>query len=638
MPLLDANSLEEFISRYQQDGVLWKADRLLSKAQNMILRNDNVKQIANTLSLIPKSELVLRDDYVKKICKAHNLVPKTLETFIAEAVSVKEKKLKAKTKKQKGKKNIIPKLEGDPKVFKFFNEFGKTDKEGYPFLDKIKFDKYKFTQLLKHFGYSRFETPAVGPSGGNEYTFVQLTGNVIRSVTREQIIDFVEDFIKNDFDFDGAKYELTDALSLINAFYDQMRTMASKDLFARLRTDEPILINTDKKDATYLYYQNGFVEVTKQGWTLHNYEEMNGSVWEHQMLDRKFTPISVKDGFKFEDMGVFADFCYRIAKEDDERFKALCSIIGYLMHDFYEYKLKAVMFTDSSISEASEGRTGKTLISKMIGNVRSYCEINGKDFDPTSLAKYQDANLGTQVLHLNDVKHKGRFKFDFEDVFNDITEGYIVKKLYMPTFRQYSKMIISTNKTLNIQGASQRDRILEFEVSQFFGEHNSPGQHYGHWFPERNGKRRDWDEKEFNRFDNFMCFCSQIFHQYGLIEPAAINLGERKLINHTHPDFMEFMDDITTNLKETGLPWDGYTVHNGQTGFINPKCELDEFDFDKKQLYDRIIHEFSDLKKWLTQRTFNSWLKQFGELRMGATPGERKSNGIGYIKFIKKTL
>lgn len=633
MPVLDANSLEEFIARYQQDGVLWKADRLLSKTQNMILRNDNVKQIASTLALIPKSEMVLRDDYVKKICKNHNLVPKTLETFIAGALSNTEKQLKAKSKKQKGKKNVIPKLEGDPKHFKFFNELGKTDKEGNTFLDKIKFDKYKFTQLLKHFGYSRFETNAVGPSAGSEYTFVQLTGNVIKSVTREQIIDFVEDFIKHDYDFDGAKYELTDPLSLINAFYDQMRTMASKDLFARLRTDDPILINTDKKDATYLYYQNGFVEVNKTGWKLHNYEAMNGSVWEHQMLDRKFTPINIKDA-RVEDMGMFADFCFKLAKEDDERFKSLCSIIGYLLHDFYEYKLKAILFTDSAISEASEGRTGKTLISKMIGNVRSYCEINGKDFDATSLAKYQDANLGTQVLHLNDVKHKGRFRFDFEDVFNDITEGYIVKKLYMPTFRQYSKMVISTNKTLNIQGASQRDRIVEFEVSQFFGEHLSPGQQYGHWFPERNSKSCDWDEKEFNKFDNFMCFCSQIFHQFGLIEPEAINLGERKLTNHTHADFMEFMDDIISNLKSEGLPWTGYTITGGQSGFINPTCELHEFKFDKKQLYDRILQEYPDQKKWLKQRTFNGWLKQFGELRMGATPMETKSNSISYIQFV----
>lgn len=631
MPILDVTSINDFITRYQQDGVVWKADKLLAKTENPILRNDRVRELAQTLALIPKTEAVLRDDYVKKICKAHNLVPKTLEMFIAEAQAATEKKIK-RAKKQKGKKNVIPKLDGDPRAFRFFDEITRQDKQGNIFLDRIKFDKYKFTQLLKHFGYSRFQTNAVGPNNSNEYTFVQLRDNVIKSVTREEIIDFVEDFIKHQFDFDAAKVEHTDALSLINAFYDQMRTMASKDLFARLRTEEPILINTDTKDATYLYYQNGFVEVTKDGWKLRSYDEMNGSVWEHQMLDRKFAPVDISGGVEVAEMGMFADFCWKIAGENAERFKALCSIIGYLIHDFYEYKLKAILFTDSTISENSEGRTGKTLISKMIGNVRSYCEINGKDFDATSITKYQDADIGTQVLHLNDVKHRGRYKFDFEDVFNDITEGYIVKKLYMPTFRQYSKMIISTNKTLNIQGASQRDRIVEFEVSTFFGEHLSPGQHYGCWFPERNGKRRDWDEKEFNRFDNFMCFCAQLFHQYGLIEPAAIHLGERKLTDHTHPDFLDFMDDLARSLKETGLPWPGYSE---QAGFINPLCELHEFEFDKKKLYDRVIQEFPDLRKWLTQRTFNSWLKKFGELRYGATPTERKSNGVYYIKFEK---
>jgi hypothetical protein len=646
MPVLETKSIEEFITRYQVDGVLWKADKLLSNIDNAILRNDRTQQVATMLSLIPESMGVMRDDYIDKICRAHGIKPKTLERMITEAALAHRKK-EVREERKSGKKNKIKTIQGDPRKFPFFREVTKQDKDGMQFLDKIKFDKLEFVQLLSHFGFSRYEPRKDGASGSisekDEFTFVQLKGNVISSVTRNQIIDFIEKFIRNEYDFESAKYAFTEASSLINAFYDQMKTIFSKDLFARVRTEEPIIINIDKPGTTYLYYQNGFVEITKDGWTLRSYEEMNGSVWEHQMLDRSFTKIEFADEMNLEqnpkaiieNMGFFADFCFRLANEDWTRFASLCSIIGYLMHDFYEYKLKAILLTDSSISDASEGRTGKTLICKMVGMVRSYCEINGKDFDSTSISKYQEATLGTQVLHLNDVKHKGRFKFDFEDVFNDITEGYVVKKLYMPVFRQYSKMIISSNKTLNIQGASQRDRIIEFEVSPFFGEHLSPLEYYGHWFPA--GKsRKDWDEKEFARFDNFMCYCSQLFHAQGIIPPAVINLGERKLLNHTSPDFLEYMQEITDNLAEIGLPWQGYEDHQAPSITRPTSYNIQDFKFDKRQLYERFVKTYPDFKN-LTQNTFTrKWLQQYSEQRLGIKkPKEFKSNSISYIQFIE---
>ncbi len=620
--MLESKTLEEYIQHHQIDGVLWKANKLLNGLTNPILRDDNVKLIAQTLSLIPDTRRVMRDDYAKKICKAHDLVFKSLEKMIADFMVINTKKENI---KKTVRKNKLQKIDGDPKKFPFLVEFVKEDKNtGARDLTKIKIDKYKFVQLLSTFGFTRYETGMDGQGDG--YSFVRLKDNVITSVLRDQIIDYIETFVKHEYDFDGAGYEFVDAEILINTFYDQIRTIFSKDIFARVKTDEPIIINTDKKDRTFFYYKNGFVEVTKEGYTLKPYEEMDGSVWDHQMVERNFTSTPVNE---LADMGFFADFCFLLSNQDEDRFKALCCIIGYLTHSYYEYKLKAILFTDSTLSEDSEGRTGKTLLVKLIGLMRSYCEINGKDFDSTSITKYQDANIGTQLMHLNDVKHKGKFKFDFEDVFNDITEGYIVKKLYMSTFRQMSKFAISTNKTLNIVGGSQRDRILEFEMSSFFSESYSPEMHYKHWFI------RDWDETEFNRYDNFMCYCSRMFHTHGLIAPKSINLGERKLLNHAGAEFMEFIDEIRTNLKTTGTPWPGY--NGGAMPFITT-VEIQDFAIDKKQFYEKIIHDYSDLKKWLSQNKFTSWLKMYSEQRFGVKkPKEWKSNGISLIQFVNET-
>jgi hypothetical protein len=637
----DCKSLDDYINRYQIDGIDWKAQKLLATLNETdIRRNDNVEIIARTISMIPQD--VRRDAYAKKIAKEYNIVLKTMLKLVENHAAINRKKDES---RKIVRKNKVQKLEGDPATFPFFLEQVTVNKKTNDETFKgIKIDKYKFVQLLGHFGFTRYGT-GDDQSGKDGYTFVRLKDNVINSVTRDEIIDYVENFVKNEYNFDECDH--TDAELLINTFYDQIRTIFSKDLFARVRTDQPIIINRDTKDSTFLYYKNGFVEITKDGWKLRSYDEMEGSVWEHQMLDRNFTLMDVtfyedssgnivgskpdekNKAQSIMEAGYFADYCLKLANDDKTRFQSLCSLIGFLMHDFYEYKLKAVLFTDSSISETSEGRTGKTMLARMVGNVRSYTEINGKQFDANDINKYQAANLGTQVLHLNDVKHNGRNRFDFEDIFNDITEGYIVKKLYMPIFRQLSKMIISSNKTLNIRGASQRDRIMEFEVSPFFGEHRYPDKYYGCWFPEPNGSRKDWNDEEFNRFDNFMCFCAQMFHANGFIEPGTINLGLRKLINHTKPEFVEFMDEIATELKRSGEPWIGYS-----DAFSKTPCMITEFEFDLKKLKDRFLHDNEDYKKWLEQRKFNDWMKLYAEHKFGIKkPMMRKSNGVQMFKF-----
>lgn len=512
---------------------------------------------------------------------------------------------------------------GDPAQWPFFNEIISTTKDNEEIFKSVEIDLQKFITLLKSFGFTRYETGTVSQGKDDAFAFVRLIGNVIHNVTRQQIIDFIENFISKEYDFKRFKH--VDSNVLLNKFYKGMKTLFNKDLFARVRTESPIIINRDTHDKTFFYFRNGFVVVTKEGRTLHSYEEMNGSVWDTQMLDRDFTQHDLDKEEGRYPKGTFADFCWLISGQHEERFKSLCTIIGYLIHDYYEYKLRAILLTDSSMSEASEGRTGKTLFAKILSHIRSYTEVNGKDFDSGNKNKYEDVTLGTQIVHLNDVKTRGKFKFDFEDVFNDVTEGLIVNAKYMTPFRQFAKFLISTNKTLNIIGASQRDRIVEFEMSDFFGENLSPHEHYNQWFG------RDWDASEWSKFDNFMCECAQIFHEFGLLMPPTINLEARKLLNHTAIEFLDFMSDCAEGVKTKGQPFDDYFANP----FAAKPMEFSEFEFDKQKLREKFIQLNTDFKPWLTGKAFHRWLLQYSEFHLKIKkPKEWRSHGIGYIQFI----
>ncbi|WKZ60783.1 MAG: hypothetical protein QY309_04715 [Cyclobacteriaceae bacterium] len=611
-------SLADYIQRHQQDGVLWKADKLLANIENPIIKNDRVEDIARTLAHIPKP--VAREAYAKQIGKQYNISWPTFKKLIDDFIAIHKRSDEIKVRKNK-----VNTLEGDPTRWPFFIEQIALNKDSEEVFKGVEIDLEKFIALLASFGFTRYETGNTPNSKEDSFAFVRLDGNVIRNVSRQQIIDFIENFIRKEYNFEKCHY--VDSSILLNKFYKGMKTLFNKDLFARVRTDQPIIINKDTPANTYFYFRNGFVTVTRSSITMQPYEEMNGSVWDTQMLDRDFKLIDLdapeREAEKYP-KGVFADFCWQISGHNVNRFQSLCSIIGYLLHDFYEYKLKAVLLTDSSLSEASEGRTGKTLFAKCLGYVRSYTEINGKDFDSGNKNKYEDVTLGTQVVHLNDVKTRGRFKFDFEDVFNDVTEGMIVNAKYMTPFRQFAKMIISTNKTLNIIGASQRDRIIEFEMSDFFGEDRSPHQYYGQWFG------RDWDETEWSLFDNFICFCAQLFLKEGLIMPETINLEARKLMNHTATEFIDFMSDCREVIERTGKPFENYRFN----GTMTTTTSFEDFEFDKRQLYEYFLQTNTDFKSWLTSKKFNTWLHQYAELHLKIKhPRDWRSNGAGYIQF-----
>lgn len=192
-------------------------------------------------------------------------------------------------------------------------------------------------------------------------------------------------------------------------------------------------------------------------------------------------------------------------------------------------------------------------------------------------------------------------------------------------------MIISTNKTLHITGGSQRDRIIQFELSDFFNEKHSPAEFYGHWL------MLEWDDSEWHRFDNFMCYCARLFHEKGIIEPSTINLELRVLRDHTCQEFIDFMADIAHNLKEIKLPFRSYTLPENATMFDAPvEYTMSNFEFEKKQLYNRFREDYEDYRNanWFTQHIFTKWLKMYAKYILGVEkPITRRSNGKDMIIF-----
>ena len=294
---------------------------------------------------------------------------------------------------------------------------------------------------------------------------------------------------------------------------------------------------------------------------------------------------------------------------NEERFNALCSIVGYNLHIFFETKLKATVLTDSSLSEEAEGRTGKTLFAKGFGFIRTYVEISGKNFDPADKYRYSKCSLDSQILHNNDV----RKNFDFEILYNDITEGIEVDKKNQQPFHQRVKYILSSNKTIKMDGASSRDRSIEFELAEHYNDKFQPRDEFGHWF------FTEWDSNEWANFDNFMMFCTNYYLQHGLVQPKEINLRKRKLIDQTCAEFIEFIHskEITAGTKYSRDEW--------HKEFLDSYPDLKEDKF-KKQI-----------------KTFTTYLKIFAGSsdkfdKLQAGKHLTRTNNVNNVMFTLKTI
>ena len=276
-------------------------------------------------------------------------------------------------------------------------------------------------------------------------------------------------------------------------------------------------------------------------------------MYESNKIDHKIKLHKHTDWFPDESLdnesynkalkGDYAKFMHRITEKDNvPRFLKLMAMKGYETHDYYGQKRKAIFYTDSSLNSEGEanGRTGKTVSIKANGYVRKLTEINGKGFKPDYQHRYSSVDIDTQMVALNDLA----YTFDLEKLYPDITEGIPVSPRGLAEYTQHAKMIFSSNRPIELEGDSSKDRVIEFEVSPYFSKRYQPSDEFGKWF-----FSEDWEHKDWNDFYNFYIMCAYMYHKNGLKEVNAINSELNKIINYCESEcyFIDWYESVIDN-------------------------------------------------------------------------------------------
>ena len=464
---------------------------------------------------------------------------------------------KVKSDIKKGKDTVLKLHKISVDTFNEIKEFSEHeefwtltfDKQGK---EKIHIDALKYKFFLERNGFKKHY-----PNDSQKPTWVYIKSNKVKITSVEIIKDFVLNYLMEKKAFEVwnhcAKYQ--------NLFTENFLLMLESIELKML---------SDTRLTSFIAFKNGVLEVTKNEVKLIDYIDIDFYIWENHIIDRDYILL---DDFEND----YKQFIFNISNSEP---LAIECAVGYLISTYKNRSNnKAIILNDEVISENPEGGTGKGVFVQGINQIRKTSIIDGKLFDGKKSFPYQTVSLDTKILVFDDVVKN----FNFEEKFSLVTEGLTLERKNKDAVKlnvhESPKLIISTNYAIRGEGNSHDRRRYELEIAQYYGKDLTPEDEF---------KRQlfdDWSLLDFQKFDNYIIYCLQLFLKTGLIKQNAKNIKMRKFIAETAMEFFDFIkenDNVPRNSRN-----------------------------DKKVYFDKFIEEYPDFKKWLTRKKFNIWVQKF---------------------------
>jgi hypothetical protein len=363
--------------------------------------------------------------------------------------------------------------------------------------------------------------------------------SVVRRTSAERIRDHVKDRVSRLSDGSAPEgYTAADVRrTLLKGAHIYFSASVLKDL-----PEIDLQFKRDTADEAFFYFRNGFVEVTAESFTRHDYDDLDGHIWEEQIIDRAFQSM-IGDRSVYD--SDWHQFLSSITGGDNQRRRALDSAIGYLLHGYRDPAVsKAVVFMDQKDTDVANGRTGKSLVAKAIGEVTPSTRVDARNFSFDSRFAFQSVELGTRVVDFNDASKR----FDFDRLFSCVTDDWQVERKGRDrvtiSFDEAPKIIISTNYVLEGEGASFEDRVFQVEFAPHYTTDNRPIDEFGHRFFD------EWTSKQWDAFYNLMLASVRAYLRDGLQDYDRVNVPVRRLKQNTCNDFAEWVLDFIDHNRE----------------------------------------------------------------------------------------
>ena len=368
------------------------------------------------------------------------------------------------------------------------------------------------------------------PEGSNDFDFCKLDGKLVDITSTKRVKDFVMTYLKrpefgdepHDFFFNNTKFFKEDYLSGIST--------------------KSFDIKRDTKEEGFLYYQNGAVVVTAKEVKMVPYSSIGGYIWKKHVIKRDFKISHEGNGGEYER---FVRLISGGNPKDNPieieiatvKFDAFRSAIGYMMHEYRKpSRAKCIILNDCNVESEPKGGAGKGIFCKGLSFVRRLAKIDAKQFDASDTFAYSGVDSTDQIVEFSDADKK----MDFEKLFNMITDGFRIRRMYKDIVvlppEKSPKIIITTNYAIKGKGGANRRRRYELEFTDYFNEDYTVADEFNH------DLFLDWDTEEWMKFDSFMVGCLQFYLQKGLVKDIHKTLAVKTFEANTSTAFREWCE------------------------------------------------------------------------------------------------
>lgn len=461
--------------------------------------------------------------------------------------------------------------------------FWDTDKNG-----KLSLNDYKFKLFLENRGFYKVQL------NEREYTFVKVYNNVINEVNEVYIKDFVLNHV---VEIDMNIYN----------FFARSTTKFNESYLNQLDTKELTMIR-DIPGTSYLFFKNKVVEVKDKSTSFIDYINVGGFVWQKNIIPHDFETSDLSSDFE--------TFVNNISNKDSKRKEILECAIGYLLSTYKKQdEGLAIVLYDETLNDNPSGRTGKTIISKAIGNMRKLVTLNGKEFDNKGNFPYDIVNLDDNVICFDDMDRT----FKLETLFSIMTGNLTLKKKFQQPieipFVRSPKILFTSNYILSGVGDSHDDRKIEIELYRHYSKNFKPFTEFGKMFFD------DWGDNEWNAFFNYMIRNIQLYFKNGLMKSELKTGKTKKFIANTCEDFYDFC--------ENEFLWKAehfYTTKEIKDAYNDGHRELPRN--MNVSWFGRWLGMYFDLKKWDREDTTNGGVRKFSV--SGFDSKEEESDNIDF--------
>jgi hypothetical protein len=322
----------------------------------------------------------------------------------------------------------------------------------------------------------------------------------------------------------------------------------------------------DKDDRSYMFFNNGIVEITKSQVKLHRYQDLHGHIFASDIKDIDYKKTS--------SLGDFSDFI-DIVSIDEKATDFIKSCLGYILHSYKKKSFaKALMIIeDVEDQEEARGRSGKGLIGQFVKYMRNTVEQDGKVYKSDSQFKMQRVGVKTDIFYINDPTAQILMQQFYNFITDDFTVEMKGKTSFVIPYKLSPKLLITTNYLPPLESDSDKDRFIVMAIKKVF----SATYRFQDVFKGPDFFSDEWPEKEKLAVYNFAIECIQMYLRDGIIKYENIDIKqkmERRLISTLVPGYLiEVMENafecaagsVSHRIFEEKLEPFGVKIGSGET-------------------------------------------------------------------------